>query len=299
MSIHIDTTQRGREGPNYRDARNEPALNPLRKEFADLIRQVRKRTGRPLKVASTITVTAENLPGVAEALRFLMENSDVFGLVSFQPIAQVGRTESGLGGSAPVSELWNEIATAVTGGSDREEELLRHHGWFGHSSCNRFVQGLVLHNRRGPAEFFPLIRADQPSDKAFVDSLLERFGGLQFRGDSRLQAFGRLLGVIKSAPVLVLVHGTRFALRHMKRLGRGSRLRLLWRWVTGQARVTYFNVVSHHFMTAEELRSEEGRERLESCVFKVASGGELVSMCEFNTLGGRDRLYAEIRGEPA
>ena len=54
ISIHIDTTQRGRFGKAYRYAKQESELMPLRDEFAQLIRDVRKKTGRPLKVAMTV-----------------------------------------------------------------------------------------------------------------------------------------------------------------------------------------------------------------------------------------------------
>ena len=48
VSIHIDTTQRGRLGTRWRAAGTEAELNDLRSEFADLVRQARARTGLPL-----------------------------------------------------------------------------------------------------------------------------------------------------------------------------------------------------------------------------------------------------------
>ena len=69
ISVHIDTTQRGRRD-HYATARTEPALDPLRAEFAEMIREARRKTGRPLTAASTVTVTRENLSGVAGIVRF-------------------------------------------------------------------------------------------------------------------------------------------------------------------------------------------------------------------------------------
>ncbi|MHC4652648.1 MAG: radical SAM protein, partial [Planctomycetota bacterium] len=61
LCIHIDTTQRGRWGAAYNAARHESELMPLRDEFAGMVREARRRTGRPLRVASTVTVTSGNL----------------------------------------------------------------------------------------------------------------------------------------------------------------------------------------------------------------------------------------------
>ncbi|MDX2120131.1 MAG: hypothetical protein SF070_03595 [Gemmatimonadota bacterium] len=51
VSIHIDTTQRGRLGAHYRDAASEEAFNPLRDEFAELLRGVARHTGRSFRGA--------------------------------------------------------------------------------------------------------------------------------------------------------------------------------------------------------------------------------------------------------
>ena len=57
VSIHVDTTQRGRQGERWRAATMEAALNPLRAEFAAMIREAERTTGLPLRAATTMTVT--------------------------------------------------------------------------------------------------------------------------------------------------------------------------------------------------------------------------------------------------
>jgi hypothetical protein len=57
ISVHVDTTQRGRDGAAYRHATREAELMPLRDELAALIRRARRRTGRRLEAATTMTVT--------------------------------------------------------------------------------------------------------------------------------------------------------------------------------------------------------------------------------------------------
>jgi hypothetical protein len=58
-------------------------------------------------------------------------------------------------------------------------------------------------------------------------------------------------------------------------------------------RIGGFSVVSHHFMSPEELRTERGQERLDACLFRVPVGGEMVSMCRVNAGGVREAEYAK------
>jgi len=47
-------------------------------------------------------------------------------------------------------------------------------------------------------------------------------------------------------------------------------------------RFNLFLLIIHNFMNAEELQTEEGQERLDSCIFKLPVDGKLISMCEMN-----------------
>jgi MoaA/NifB/PqqE/SkfB family radical SAM enzyme len=102
VSIHIDITQRGRLG--YKNPRDEEALKPLREECADMIRSARSGTRLPLRAATALTITRDNLDDVPHVVDWCLRNRDVFGMLSFQPVAQVGRTQEGLPG-VTVSEL--------------------------------------------------------------------------------------------------------------------------------------------------------------------------------------------------
>src|SRR6516162_8365261 len=108
LSIHIDTTQRGRRD-HYAQGRSEADLDGLRSEFANLIRTARSRTGRRLEGGSTVTVTGQNLEGVSGIVRWFLANADAFKMLSFQPLAQVGRTDPSLKG-VDSDELWHHIA---------------------------------------------------------------------------------------------------------------------------------------------------------------------------------------------
>lgn len=292
VSIHVDTTQRGRGDAAYRHARREVELLPLRDEFAALIRRARRMTRRPLQAATTMTVTCDNLAEVPLVIRWMCANADAFKMISFQPVADVGRTAAGLGGGVEVEDLWTRIAEGLSAPAER---LLPSQGWLGHPGCSRFVQGLVLRRDGDPPRFHPLLRPDDARDQAVVQEGLARFGGLTLRLDDGGQALARALGLALAAPRFVLGRVLPFVARWPRRLDPAHPTRLVWHWLWGRTRIDYLNIVSHHFMSRAELLTPLGRERLDLCVFKVPIGDELVSMCAVNALGVRDRYYEGLR----
>ncbi len=295
MSIHIDTTQRGRRGQDYKYATREEELFPLRDEFAALIRRGRRETGRPLEVATTFTVTRQNLEEVPLVLRWLCRHADAFKMISFQPTAQVGRTEDGLGGTVTVEELWRRIAAGLFDYPTEAERLLQHQGWLGHPACSRFVQGLVVrHPNRRPA-FYPLLRPDDTRDQDILHRWFTHFGGLTTRLDGKWQAVARVAGLFKAQPGFLLFQVLPFLWRWPRRIAPRHPWRFVWSWVRGRTSVHYLNIVSHHFMSKAEIETPLGQERLDLCVFRVPIGEKLVSMCEVNALGIRDHYYETLR----
>lgn len=289
VSIHVDTTQRGRVG--HRAAPSEGALAPLRDEFAELVRQARRRTGRRLEAATTVTVTRNNLDDVPVIMRWLLANADAFKMISFQPVAHVGRTATDLAG-VTAGDVWQRIAQGV----DHDPGILTaHDGWLGHPACSRFVQGVVVRRPGARPAFRPLWSPDDPRDRRVVAAWLDRFGGLTFRLDTPARALGRLVGVLIGAPTLVLGRVLPWLLRWPARVEAAHPWRLAAELVRGRARVDYLNIVTHHFMSRAELATPTGRERLALCVFKAPVDDTLVSMCELNALGGRDRYYDVLR----
>ena len=294
LSIHIDSTQRGRRDPRYRNAASEAELMPLRDEFAALLRSLRGRgrRRRPLDVASTVTVTRDNLREVSDVVAWFVRNADAFKMLSFQPVASVGRTEASLREPVSVDVLWEGIAEGL--GGDAAAHLAAR-STFGHPGCSRFLQGAVLRPRRGAPRFVPLLDPADPRDDAFRRRAVEAFGGLTFRLDGRAVAGARLAGLVLHAPrasVSTLRWGWRWLGRAARAVG-WSRPRLLANLARRAARIDYLNIVSHHFMSRAELESPVGRERLELCTFRVPVDGVPTSMCEVNATGLRERIYQE------
>lgn len=290
ISIHIDITQRGRDG--YRLPQSELALMPLRDEFAAMIRTARRRTGRHLRAATTLTVTAENLPHIADVVRWTIANRDAFSLVSFQPLAQVGRTRKSLDGVTP-EELWTEVGKATSEhGLDLRGAAPLH---FGHPDCTRFVPLVAVEKKRGQGmKLLQLIR-DHPDDVAVMTEFFDRgLGGVAFRDDLPIEAVARALGMIRRAPGWFFGPVRRWVssrLRAELGLGFGA---ILVAGLTGRARVDGLTLTSHHFMSPEELHTDTGQARLDACVFKLPYQGQMVPMCQMNAGGVRERLYADL-----
>lgn len=285
--IHIDTTQRGRTGVAYRYATSETELNPLRDEFARMIRNARKTTGLPLRCAMMMTVTRDNLAGVPDVVRWIVRNADAFHMISFQPLAHVGRTQDDLEGVS-VADLWEKIAEGLDEDHDRLERGVK---WLGHEACNRFVHGLVATPADGSPSFHPLREEGDPIDERIFADFLTRFGGASFRQDSRAEAWARLLGLVVHEPMFVAANALPYALHWLRRLDPDRPLCMARNIISGATRIHALAIVSHHFMNQAELETPLGRDRLAHCVFHVPIGGQLVSMCEVNATGIRDRYY--------
>jgi hypothetical protein len=287
VAIHIDTTQRGRVG--YRNPRREDALQPLRDEFASMIRQARRRTRLPLRAATTLTITPENLTDVPHVVEWCLRNRDAFGLLSFQPVAQVGRTHDGLLG-VTAGELWNLIDGALAGyGGAR-----RIPGWltFGHPDCTRVELFVFYERAESNARLLTVVRDGHEADREMMRAFLNRgLGGLNFRDDSTLERVCRAAGILLTDPRWVLGPLRRWMLERLAELGTGV-TRLAWDGLRSNVRIDTFCVVSHHFMNATELASRKGQERLSACTFRVPVDGEMVSMCRVNAGGVREAVYA-------
>jgi len=288
ISIHVDITQRGRDG--YRLPKSELELMPLRDEFAAMIREARRRTGHTLRAAMTLTVTQDNLPQIADVVRWLVRNRDAFGLVSFQPLAQVGRTRKNQQG-VTADELWREISrgTADFGLHLRGTGPLH----FGHSDCTRFVPLLALERSGEKPRLFQAIR-DEPQDvEVLREFIAHGLGGVAFRDDLAIEKVARFLGMVRTAPGWMLGRARRWVDGRFRSEAGLSLARLLFDRLRGRLRLDGLTLTSHHFMSAEELRTSAGQERLAACVFRVPYQGEMVPMCRMNAGGIRERFYSE------
>ena len=293
ISLHIDITQRGRLGHGYKNAKSELELMPLRAEFASMIRDIRKRTRKSLRVASTVTVVPDNMGEVSDIVSWYQENADVFRLVSFQPIASVGRTNRKID-NVRNQTVWNYIASGLNYGN-AESCLSAHQWWLGHSECSRFIMGLVTHEKGLAPRFHPLsIAGGDESDHRVLSYFYKKWGGITFRADNGLEKLCRSLGMFLQAPLFFLNELPRYVWTWFHRLAPNQPWKVPLQILRRQLHIHRFTVVTHHFMDLNQINTPLGRERLEHCAFVVPIDGNFESMCEVNASGIRDRFYTDI-----
>lgn len=293
VSVHIDTTQRGRRGAAYKYASREAELMPLRAEFAEMVRNARRATGLGLRVATTVTVTPQNIGEVADIVAWIQHNADVFRMVGFMPVADVGRTEADIG-RVDVDALWREIARGLNVEPENRDRLAENQWWMGHPGCSRFVIGASVRQPARPPQYLALSVNSSEPDRQLFQAVFDRWAGATFRADRPTEALARLAGMMFQAPGFFAWTLPRTAWHWLRRLDRRNPLALGWRVLTGTAQIDRLMIASHHFMSTAELATAEGRERLHHCAFMVPVNGELKSMCEVNATGLRDRVYADI-----
>ena len=279
VSFHIDTTQQGR--PGLVPGTSEREIHPLRDRFANLVDEVRTETGQQLHAAQTVTVTADNLSGVADVMRWALRNAARFRIISFLPVAEVGRTtDRAAPGASTMEQVWQEVCAGA--GKSLNRDAMH----FGHRECNITVPLLVV-EQGGELEIVEAVRRDKRWDLRLFRNLLELLAEC---GDSS-EGIGRnLWALLKSMwrrPLLL----AELPLYAFYRLW--GQPTLLWRQLRrpfGLPRVRPLLVVVHSFMDAAELQTPRGQERLQSCVFRVPVDGELISMCEVNATSLRRQL---------
>lgn len=284
ISIHIDTTQKGRLGLRARDT--EADIHWIRDAFANLVRQARRITGRPLAAATTMTVTEDNFHQIPDVMRWLIANNDAFRMVSFQPTAEVGRTRV----KEQVEkqpELWDQICEGVG------ETLNRHAFKIGHPKCNTTTLMFVIefeHNGEMERHVMEVTRPDVEDDQTFLESLLnDGFAGFSPDGEPNAVVLARILGRLRKHPKMAASIPAFCVRRAWDE--RSWIPRFLRAVSTGKRwRINPFVIIIHNFMSSHQLETKEGKERLEACFFRVPIDGEMVSMCELNGTDMRRKL---------
>lgn len=285
LSIHIDSTQRGR--PGWHREQREEELHAVRSLYADLIRKTRRATGRTLHVATTVTVNAKVLDQIPKIIDWVLDNADAFRMVSFQPVAEVGRTQDQRIAGLGLDDVWEKICEGL--GS----RLNRHGLYFGHPECHIIAPVVVIRagSRRWVVE---TSRKGHSWDRGFLDRLMRALGGFStYEKPAWLNGL-QVVSIGLRHPLLVLeapAYGLYrlWGLRHVLRRAVGQALRLR------PLSVRPLAIIVHKFMSPDELETPLGKERLAACVFQVPIDGKMVPMCQMNAAGLRQALNEELR----
>jgi len=278
ISIHVDITQRGRLGVP-REA-SEGRLNRVRNQMAYLLRESRARTGRKLKAASTLTVNRANFDQLRHPICWFLGNLDSFRIMSFQPQANTGRTQSGDGVSG--AQVWARLEDIL------EKKLNPHPVQFGHEACNQIA--LLVAMETGKKRFLmEAVRKGNKMDRRFIDGLLANFGGLVAASRPPLEVTAKVIGFLIRKPIWLF----RIPFYVIRRVWqeRQHLPEVVGALVQLKLRIRPFAFVVHAFMSRDELQTSQGRERLAACTFKLSLNAEMVSMCEMNGTDLREDSY--------
>lgn len=285
ISIHVDSTQRGRE--EWTPFVTEEQLNPVRDRYAHLIRFMREKTGRKLHAAHTVTITQKSLDQIPDIMSWFVRNLDAFRMVSFQPVAEVGRTQDQKIGGLTLTDVWDRICSAL--GKPLNRDAMH----FGHPECHIMVPVVVA---RAGEELCVLetVRIAKRWDRGFLQRLLRTVGGYTVRGKNHGENLFGIASLTLRNPLL-LVEALFYAL-YRSWGDRRDLLRILMQAARNRSlSVRPLVLVVHKFMSPNELETELGRERLQACTFRVPVDGEMMAMCELNATGLRSKLYPAAR----
>ena len=298
VSVHIDVTQAGRHGYPINRVQHESDLHPVREAFTQLALGLRKKTGLPLELALSFTVTRKNIKDVPDVIRWYLadpERTLIWRMMSFQPEADTGRT---IFSENPVTPeiVWQKICEG-TG-----LPLESHGTMFGHPDCNSWASILVS---RRTGKFLPLLPTDTTT-KRLLGQVLEKIGGLSLVTDDAGTPPWRLAGILARHPYLAIR-----TIAHLITLLASSRMAAGMIGDLFSGRVHTLGVGTHNFMDAAQVARADTdpvvRARLDSCVFKGAvkqdGGWKALPMCQMNQESWSkiydQRLANEaLRGEP-
>jgi len=272
ISIHIDMTQAGRRGFPFQRVESEKDLHPLRAAFTLLIAGLRKKTGLPIELALSFTVTERNIEDMPDVIRWYLadpERTRIWRLLSFQPEADTGRTRFSQNPVTP-ARVWQKVQEGIGLPVRRDVSI------FGHPDCNSWCSLLVA---SPGGERIPLLPEDASFDP-MLGKILERIGGLSLVSDDAGTPPFKLAGV--------LLRNLGLASKLIMYLVARTPRSMLKAVLSG--RVHTVGIGIHNFMDAADVARADVdpviKARLDACVFKgaVKEDGEwkAVPMCAMN-----------------
>lgn len=177
FAVHFDIGMRGRRGVPSKFT-EEIQLSPYRRRFVDMFRRLKREHGVNFYLAHNLTVTPQNLPTLAPAVRDLMSMG--YRLISFQPAAAQGASARRISDTHTISAndgdvVWKAIEEGL--GIPLPYSLFQ----MGDPRCNRMSVCCVVGLRNRKAEhlhFFPLFDDRCPADEHARDIVMTHVGNI-------------------------------------------------------------------------------------------------------------------------
>ncbi len=279
FAAHFDSLMRGRRG--IARPRVEADLNPSRRAFVEMFRDLRRDLGVRSYLAHNMTVTPANLDQVPGVVADVAPMG--FSMLSFQPAAFVGdeRRWRDSYGEVDIDRVWDRIE-AGAGQRVAYEAMM-----FGDPRCNRTAFGFFV-----GSTWVPFVDPDNPADLRARDWVFTHLGGADLGGTRPVPLAVKLARVLGRHPTGFAV-AARWAVGAVRRSG-GARRVMAAAW---RRQIRLMTFVVHNFMDAAQVApawalSKQGKvsddpdvratqDRLAACVYAMAhpETGELVPAC--------------------
>lgn len=240
FAVHFDIGMRGRRGVPA-NLTEEIQLSQYRRRFVDMFRRLRKEHGVRYYLAHNLTVTPDNLPTIAPAVRDLISMG--FRLISFQPAAAQGASVRRISDTHSISgndgdAVWKAIEEGV--GTSLPYSLFQ----MGDPRCNRLcVCGVVgvSSRQKSKTRAFAMFSPDCSADVRARDLIMNYVGNIVL--PPRLFAL-KIVRILVQRPWL-LVPLLAWLARTVRRAGG------LFSIIMGGFQIV--TVVMHRFMDAEDV----------------------------------------------
>lgn len=242
VAFHVDLTQE-RKG-----FATEVALNQVRQEYIERAR------GLPLSIFFNTTVFDGNFAEIPEVVAFFVRNADMVKVASFQLQADTGRgTVRAREQPIDIDTVAAQLRVGARADINFDTPIA------GHDACNRYSMTLVVNGRVH----------DLYGDGDALATLLDATAGIQFDRQNRKRAILALLKGLARRPAATLrllpwSAGRLWAMRRDLFAARG--------------RADKLSFFIHNFMDERKLECE----RIDACVFMVATQDGPISMCLHN-----------------
>jgi molybdenum cofactor biosynthesis enzyme MoaA len=242
VAFHVDMTQ---ERKGYA---NEMELNEIRLEYIERAR------GLPISVFFNTTAFNGNFHEIPDLVRFFVQHSDVIQFVSFQLQADTGRgvlAERGfeITQASVAEQIYKGTGTKLNFGAIDT----------GHSSCNRYAMSLIANGN-----VYDLM--DEPE---FITRFLDSTANIAFNRNSRRAVINSLADWVIANPDMI-TSGVKWTSKKLWRM-KGDMIKT-------RGKVNKLSFFIHNFMDACHLE----KERVDACVFMVATRDGPMSMCLHN-----------------
>ena len=244
VAFHVDITQ---ERKGYE---SEVDLNEIRAEYIERAR------GLGLGVFFNTTVCADNFHEIPAICEFFVEHADALNLVSFQLQADTGR---GVLRERDFMITQKTVIEQINKGTITPLNFDASDA--GHTSCNRYAMGVVANGKVH----------DALDDPDWINDMLEQTTHFPHAFDRAERGKG-----IRTA-MKQLAMNPAFVMRSAKFLGRKA-IQMAPDIIRGGGKAHPLAFFIHNFMDAQHLECE----RIDSCVFMVATPEGPMSMCLHN-----------------